>query len=148
LSGEQSGDPVFDADPFLNEIFALTVWTFTVLLGDTRHPDDAANLPIAGKRRRQNSQEPLSVKPIGLGPSGGSAYKDTRGLHDVIDNAMRRQQPMQPKPIAPGFEATGDNRFGAADPSSRLAPQIRDNSQQLLGCARRHTVHFDLVTSG
>ena len=43
LGREQSGDPVLDADPLLNEIFALAMRPFVVLLVDARRPDHAAD---------------------------------------------------------------------------------------------------------
>ena len=44
---QQGGNPVLDANPFLDEMFSLTMLAFGILFFDGRDTDDAANVMVA-----------------------------------------------------------------------------------------------------
>ena len=107
LGRKQSGEPVFDTDPLLDEIFSLAVRSFIVLLRDARRPHHAADLAISSERSRQDAQKALSIETVGLRPPCASCYENACRLNDVIDDAVIGQQAMQPKTVATSFETTG-----------------------------------------
>jgi hypothetical protein len=121
LGRKQSGDPVLDADSLLNEIFALAMRPFVVLLCGARRPDHAADLAISGERSRQDTQKALSIEAIGLRPPCAPCDENARRLNDVTDDAVVSEKSMQPKPVAASFETTSYGHIGA-HPGRNLLP--------------------------
>ena len=56
LRCRQSGNPVLDANPFLDEMFTLTMLAFGILFFDGRDTDDAANVLVALGAGDQDTQ--------------------------------------------------------------------------------------------
>jgi hypothetical protein len=57
---------------------------------------------------------------------------------------MRQKEPVQPKAVAPRFEATYDHRI-VAELRSRLASQVRSEGKESLTIAGVHAMHFDFL---
>ena len=127
-------------------MFALAMRSFGILLLRRGHAHHAAYLAIAGEPGRQNAQHAFGIEPIGLGPSGASVYEDAGRLKHVGNDAMRCQQPMQPKPVATGLEAArhicGVPEFGRSSRS-----QFADERQQCRRVASLDTVQSRLLAT-
>jgi hypothetical protein len=62
----------------------------------------------------------------------------------MIDHAVRHEEPVQPKAVPSGFEATCDNHVDTAL-SDRLAPQLRYEGKEGGAIAGLHAMQFDLL---
>ena len=111
MGRQQRLDPVLDADPFLNQMFALTMLALCVFLVRRRYADHAADVVLSSPVTGQHPQQALRVEPIGLCPPGAPADQDACGLHHVIGHAMRHKKTMQPKPVAASFETARHSHF-------------------------------------
>jgi hypothetical protein len=94
---EQSGDPVFDADPLMNEIFALAMRSFVDLLADARRPDHATDLAISSERRRQDAQKALSIDSVGLDPPCASCDENAS---DPTHSYLAGWRVREPRPLS------------------------------------------------
>jgi hypothetical protein len=130
---------LFDANPFLDETFTLTMLAFSILLFDGWDANDAPDFTITFHVGSQEAQQALRVEPIGLGAPGAPIRQNARRLHHMVDHAMPRKKPVQPEDIPSGFETAHDRRFHAQF-CRHFLPQIRDQDKQCLGIARLHSM--------
>ena len=74
-----------------DEMFALAVRAFGVLLLGRGYAHHAAHVPIAAQPGGQHAQHSLRVKPVRLGPACAAVDQDAGGLEHVSSNAVCRQ---------------------------------------------------------
>ena len=139
LGRQQSLDPVLEAHPLLHQVLALAMRALGILLIRRRHPDHAADLPVAPEIGHQHTQQALSVEPIGLGPPRAAVDQNAGRLQHVAGDAVGHEQPVQPEAVTPGLEAAGylDRRSKACRDAR---PQRRGKAEQ-----RRHIAGLDPV---
>ena len=68
-----------------------------------RRAQHRADLALAPRERHQRTQQALGVDPVRLGPAMAPAHRNRGRINDTALHPVRRQQAVQPEPVANGL---------------------------------------------
>src|SRR4029453_4791289 len=80
----------------------------TVFLLDAGYTHHTPHLLLACQVAQEHRQEVVNVQPIRLRPAVAPIDLNTRGVDDMVHDALRYQVTVQPEPITPSLVATHD----------------------------------------
>jgi hypothetical protein len=131
-------------DALLDQPLPLATAAPPILLLGAGDPNHAADLRLAAMPRHQRAQQAGEVDPVGLAPAGAAVDQQARRVDDLIGDAVRHQEPVQPEAVVAGLIA-GDDPYRPAE--ARFGPSARrpDQHQQGRRITAGDRVPADLV---
>lgn len=92
---------------------------------------------------RKHAQHALRIEAVRFSPSGAAVDENACGFKNMADDAMCRQQTVQPEAVTSRLKAA-DNAYRRVEPASSTGRQSLDQSQQ---GSRQHNARSKNVDS-
>src|ERR687894_2834390 len=95
-------------DAFFDQPLPLPAAAPLILLLEAGYADHAANLRLTAMPCHQRAQQAGKIDPIGLASAGTAVDQQACRVDDLIGDAMRQQEPVQPEAVIAGLVAGDD----------------------------------------